>query len=172
MSIFCRYSDYSILLYHYINLITTFGGFQQRVRGTTTTKTTITTIIQICDSMASAAYLEQSPFVQVLLDLGRLEPHDDGHDGGRCDQRGVCKVQKYAIEVGHGCGRRLSGQCLDSRNGGVPERHSRDESVHRRQGQDSLVEDSCGNKEGIKSLVRNFRVFFNCRCRNVCNPFF
>lgn len=132
--------QYITLSLHHYNA---FGGLQQRARGTTTTKTTITTIIQICDSMA---YLEQSPLVQVLLDLGRLEPHDDGHDGGRCDQRGVCKVQQYAIEVGHGCGRRLSGQRLDSRDGGVPERHSRDKSVHRGRGQDSLAEDSCGSK--------------------------
>jgi len=59
--------------------------------------------------------------VQIRLELDRFEPHDDGHDGGRRDQRGVAELQEYAIEVGHFQRRRLSGHRLDRRKAGVSE---------------------------------------------------
>lgn len=100
--------------------------------------------------MSSTAYLEQPPIVQIRLELGRLEPHDDRNDDGRCDQRGVANVQKYAIEVVHVDERRSSGHCLDGRDGGVPERCARQKSVHRGRGNDCLPEDACRSKAVVK----------------------
>jgi len=60
------------------------------------------------------------------LELDRFEPHDDGHDRGRRDQRGVAEFQEYAVEVGLVQRRRLSGQRLDRRKAGVSERRGRE----------------------------------------------
>lgn len=76
--------------------------------------------------MNASAYLEQSPLLQIRLELDRFEPHDDGHDGGRRDQRGVAELQKYAIEVGQVQRGRLSRQRLDRRKAGVSERCGRE----------------------------------------------
>jgi len=103
--------------------------------------------------MSSTAYLEQSPLVQIRLELGRLEPHDDRNDDGRCDQRGVAKVQKYAIEVVHVQERRSSGHRVDGRDGGVPERCAGHKSVHRGSGHNSLSEDACESKVVVNSSV-------------------